>query len=269
MDKFRLTHAAAQKYDNHSVPAMFGPLARATLDKMLLPDSANIIDVACGTGALTREIAARLQGSGRIVGADLNETMIELAKERHPPDAHDATYVASDVCELPFEDGGFDLAFCQQGVQFFPDKPAALAEIRRVLKNHGKLKLTCWSAVSPFNGALSDALEVHVGVVASAKAKAPFSFRDGDVISDLLENAGFMIEAHQIIVLERRFENLFEQIMALPVEKDLRDAGDAITRAVVDDVAVRLERYADNEVFVVPQEAHLFEARILGSFAPS
>lgn len=262
MDKFRLTHEAAQKYDNHSVPAMFGPLARATLDRTPLPVGAHIIDVACGTGALTREIASRLQGTGRVVGADLNETMVELAIKRHPVDAHDATYVASDVCELPFEDGDFDLAFCQQGLQFFPDKPAALAEIRRVLKKDGKLKLTCWSAVSPFNGALADALGNHVGDSASTKAKAPFSFRDGDVISELLKGSGFEIEAHQRVVLERRFENLFEQIMALPIEKDLSEAGDAITRAVVEDVAVRLEKYSKGDVFIVPQEAHLFEARV-------
>lgn len=261
MDKFRLSHAAAQKYDNHSVPAMFGPLARATLDRMSLPVGAHIIDVACGTGALTREIATRLQGNGRIVGADLNETMIDLAIQRHPPDAHDATYVASDVCTLPFEDGGFDIAFCQQGLQFFPDKLAALAEIRRILNRGGKLNLTCWSAVSPFNGALSDALADHVGVGASTKAKAPFSFRDGDAISELLTGAGFVIEAHEIIVLERRFDNLFEQIMALPVEKDLSDAGDTVTHTVVKDVAVKLEEYANGETFIVPQEAHLFEAR--------
>ena len=261
MDEFRLTHAAAQKYDNHSVPAMFGPLARATLDKTPLPAGAHIIDIACGTGALTREIASQLKGNGRIVGADLNETMIELATQRHPSDAHDATYVASDVCELPFEDAVFDLALCQQGLQFFPDKSAALAEIRRILKKDGKLKLTCWSAVSPFNGALAEALADHVGEAASTKAKAPFSFRDGNVIRELLEGSGFIIEAHQSILLERRFEDLFEQIMALPIEKDLSEAGDVVTRAVVKDVAVKLEKYAEGEVFVVPQKAHLFEAR--------
>jgi len=261
MDNFRLTHAAAQKYDNHSVPAMFGPLARATLEKMSLPESAHIIDVACGTGALTREIASSLLGSGRIVGADLNETMIELAIQRHPVDAHVATYVACDVCELPFEQGGFDLAFCQQGLQFFPDKQAALAEIQRVLKPGGKLKLTCWSAISPFNGALSEALAEHIGEAASNRAKAPFSFRDGDVITELLEGTNFVIEAHHNIVLERRFENLFEQIMALPVEKDLSEAGEAATHKVVDHVAARLEKYAADNVFIVPQEAHLFEAR--------
>lgn len=115
--------------------------------------------------------------------------------------------------------------------------------------------------VSPFNGALSEALADHIGEVASNKAKAPFSFRDGDIIINLLESAGFVIETHQKIVLERRFEDLFEQIMALPVEKDLNNAGDAATRTVVDDVAARLEKYADNNVFIVPQEAHLIEAR--------
>ncbi|MEP2028977.1 MAG: methyltransferase domain-containing protein [Paracoccaceae bacterium] len=262
MDKFRLTQAAAQKYDNHSVPAMFRPLARATLDKTPLPVGAHIIDIACGTGALTREIASRLQGHGRIVGADLNETMIELAIQRHPPKPHDANYVSADVCDLPFEDESFDLAFCQQGLQFFPDRPAALAEIRRILKKGGQLKLTCWSAVSPFNGALADALGKHIGEAASTKAKAPFSFRDGVVIRELLEGSGFIIEAHQEIVLERRFENLFEQIMALPVERDLRDAGDDVTLSVIEDVAGKLKKYAVNEVFIVPQKAHLFEARV-------
>ncbi|AXI47922.1 hypothetical protein C1J03_19080 [Sulfitobacter sp. SK012] len=261
MDKFRLTHAAAQKYDKHSVPAMFGPLARATLDKIPLPADAHIIDIACGTGALTREIASRLKGNGRIVGADLNETMTELATQRHPSDAHEAIYVAADVCELPFENAVFDIAFCQQGLQFFPDKSAALAETRRILKKGGKLNLTCWSAISPFNGALSDALSDHVGEAASTKAKAPFSFRDGDVIRELLEGSGFIIEAHQTIVLERRFENLFEQIMALPIEKDLSEAGDLVTSAVVKDVASKLSKYAVGEVFLVPQEAHLFEAQ--------
>lgn len=261
MDKFRLTHAAAQKYDDHSVPAMFGPLARATLDKTPLPEGAHIIDIACGTGALTREIASRLKGNGRIVGADLNETMIELATQRHPSVAHEAAYVSSDVCELPFENATFDLAFCQQGLQFFPDKEAALTEIRRILKQGGELKLTCWSAISPFNRALSEALSDHVGEAASTKAKAPFSFRDGKVIRELLEGSGYTIESHQSIVLERRFDNLFEQIMALPIEKDLSESGDVATKAVVEDVAKKLGKYAVNEAFVVPQEAHLFEAR--------
>jgi ubiquinone/menaquinone biosynthesis C-methylase UbiE len=188
--------------------------------------------------------------------------MIELAIQRHPTDAHVATCVATDVCDLPFDQGSFDLAFCQQGLQFFPDKQAALVEIRRVLRSEGQLKLTCWSAISPFNKALSDALARHVGKAASDKAKAPFSFRDGDVITKLLEGAGFAIQTRDSIVLDRRFEDLFEQIMALPVEKDLSEAGKEATDAVVEDVAAGLEQYAKGNIFIVPQEAHLFEAQV-------
>lgn len=136
-----------------------------------------------------------------------------------------------------------------------------MTEIRRVLKQGGELKLTCWSAISPFNGALSGALSDHVGEAASTKAKAPFSFRDGKVIRALLEGSNFTVEAQQSIVLERRFDNLFEQIMALPIEKDLSEAGEVVTNAVVKDVASKLKKYRVGEAFVVPQEAHLFEAR--------
>ena len=94
------------------------------------------------------------------------------------------------------------------------------------------------------------------------RSKAPFSFRDGDVIAKLLAGAGFAIQARDSIVLERRFEHLFEQIMALPVEKDLSEAGKEATDAVVEDVAAGLEQYAKGNVFIVPQEAHLFEAQV-------
>jgi SAM-dependent methyltransferase len=129
-DVFQLTRAAALKYDEHSVPAMFPPLAKATMDRISLPDGASVIEIACGTGALTREIAARLGGTGRLVGTDLNTTMKDVARERHPLGTHEAEYLAADVCSLPYDDVSFDHAFLQQGLQFFPDKPAALRTMR-------------------------------------------------------------------------------------------------------------------------------------------
>lgn len=259
-DSFRLTKEAALKYDSHSVPAMFGPLAQATMEKVNLSNSSHIIDIACGTGALTREIAKTLSGKGRVVGVDLNETMIEVAQANQPKSDHAFEWHAADVCDIPYQDGSFDYAFIQQGLQFFPDKPAALKEVHRILRNQGQLFLTCWRAVSPFNGALADALERHVGSDAATKAKAPFSFRDGDLISNLLTDSGFQIIRHDALVLERRFEDLRAQIMALPIEADLRKAGDSITETVVAEVAAALALYDRSGVLHVPQEAHLFVA---------
>ena len=260
-DNFKLTKAAALKYEAHSVPAMFAPLARATLDKINMPTAGNIVDVACGTGALTRLIAEKMPGRGKITGTDLNETMIEVAKATQPDTRHEIYWCAADVGNLPFDDGRFDMAFVQQGLQFFPEKAAALAEIRRVLRDNGRLILTCWRAISPFNQALAEALARHVGDAAAEKARAPFSFRDGTLIAGLLRDAGFVAEAHDAIVLHRRFADLGAQIMALPVEKDLRAKGVEATDLVISQVATALEPYNQDGVFVVPQEAHFFDVR--------
>ena len=259
-DAFRLTEAAARKYQAHSVPAMFGPLAERTVELLPLTADAHVLDVACGTGALTRAIVGKLPGQGRVVGADLNQTMIDVAKELAPKTPHQLDWLAADVTELPFEDGNFDLACIQQGLQFFPDKSAALGEIHRVLKPGGALCLTCWRKISPFNGALAEALEQHVDAAAAEKARAPFSFRDGELIRSLLQHAGFTIAAHDAIVLQRRFEDLAAQILALPVEKDMRERGEAVTDAVIASVADKLVPYDVDGVFVVPQEAHFFVA---------
>jgi len=260
-DKFRLTKEAAIKYDTYSVPAMFGPLARATMDKVELQKDAHVIDIACGTGALTREIARKLTGRGRIVGVDLNDTMIDLARENQPSSAHDVEWFAADVCDLPCDENAFDYAFIQQGLQFFPDKPAALREIRRVLRPKGQLILTCWRAISPFNGALAEALARHVNEAAARKARAPFSFRDGEAIATLLNEGGFDVLKLAGVVLERRLDDLRAQIMALPIEADLRAAGDAVTDVMINDVAAALAPYKTAGLLSVPQEAHLFYAR--------
>lgn len=259
-DAFHLTEAAARKYQEHSVPAMFAPLAQATVTRLGLRDGMRVLDVACGTGALTREIILALPGHGHVVGTDLNQTMIDIARSLAPASEHAVDWMAADVSALPFDDHSFDLACIQQGLQFFPDKPSALTEIHRVLNSRGKLCLTCWSAISEFNNGLANALEQHVSPEAAQKARAPFSFRDGDLITSLLQAAGFRSVEHDIIVLQRRFEDLRAQVLALPVEPDIRAKGDGVIDRVVQDIASHLSPYDRDGVFIVPQEAHFFAA---------
>jgi SAM-dependent methyltransferase len=258
---FHLTQAAAEKYQAHSVPAMFEPLARATMDKIRLPENVHILDVACGTGALTREIARNLPGKGQITGTDLNETMIDVARQQQPDTPHQMNWLAGDVSDLPFGDETFDIAFIQQGLQFFPDKPAALSEIARVVKPGGRLYLTCWRAISPFNNSIAKAMVEYISEAAAEKARAPFSFCDGDLIGSLLRGAGFSITNHDAIILEREFVDLRAQIMALPVEKDMREKGDDVVELVIARVAELLAPFDRNGVFIVPQEAHFFSAK--------
>lgn len=257
-NSFHLSQAAAENYETHSVPAMFAPLAAATLDRLSLKDSAEVLDVACGTGAVTREIAGRMGGRGHIIGSDLNPAMLAVAEARQPTSSHQVSWQAADVTSLPFDSGRFDYIFLQQGLQFFPDKPAALREIRRVLGPGGQLILTCWAEITPFNVAISQALLKHVGEAVAAKAKAPFSYRDATVIRALLADCGLNVTLQDRITLPRRFDDLRAQVLALPFEQDIQAAGPAVVDAVVADTARLMAPYREGDSFVMPQETHLF-----------
>jgi ubiquinone/menaquinone biosynthesis C-methylase UbiE len=263
-NSFQLSTSAAEKYESQKVPSVFAPLAEATLAAVLLPEGARVIEVASGTGIVSRLISERLPGEGRIVCTDLNPAMIEVARKMMPPSRHKVEWFACDVIDLPFADGEFDIAICQQGLQFFPDKPKALAEIRRVLVPGGRLILTCWRTISPLFQAVSDSLRQRVSEKAAKQALGPFSFRDGDLIASLLTEAGFKIADASSLLLRRRCSParpaIREEILASPYEKELLDKGPETIDAVVADVDAALEVYREGEGFVVPQEAHLFQA---------
>lgn len=261
---FHLSTKAAEGYESQKVPSFFAPLARATLDAVSLPESANVIDVACGTGVVTKTVASRLTGQGRIVGTDLNPSMIEVARRTMPATDHAVEWFSCDVAVQPFEDGEFDVAFCQQGLQFFPDKPKALAEIARVVKPGGRLYLSCWRAESPLFQAVSASLKARINEDTARQALTPYAFRDGRLIASLIEEAGFVVNGRVDIVVDRHLTPLHtairEEMLAQPYEKALNAAGDATIEAIVGDVVAALSEYSDGESMTVPNDVQLFKA---------
>lgn len=177
---------------------------------------------------------------------------------------HGVNWTASDVARLPFEDERFDLAICQQGLQFFPDKPAALAEILRVLKPGSKFVLTCWRTISPLFQAVSDSLRLHLNEGAAQQALMPFSFRDPSIIARLIEDAGFPAPEQSVLVVRRAFADpqpaIREEILASPYEAALREKGEQTIFDVARDVLTALEEYREEGILMVPQEATLFQA---------
>jgi ubiquinone/menaquinone biosynthesis C-methylase UbiE len=269
-NKFHLSTEAAELYNTQKVPTLFEPLARSTLDAVSIPTNAAALDLACGTGIIPRLLAERLPGAdrlpgaGRIVGADLNQAMIDIAKINMPDSAHKVDWFACDVTELPFDDGEFDIAFCQQGLQFFPDKPKALTEIKRVLAPGGTFTFTCWSSVAPFSKAIADSVRTHISEKAEGQALSPFAFRDGAVISSMLAEAGFTVASATILQVDRRITParaaIRKEILGLPFEQELRAKGEAVIDTVVAEIDTSLDRYRVGDGLVTPQEAHLFQA---------
>ena len=161
-ETYQLSGNAAELYEELKVPAMFGPLADATLNAVPLAAGDAILDVACGTGIVARKARERAGPAARVVGADLNEGMIAMARSLADPQSRSCEWHVAGVGEMPFEDGAFDKIFCQQGFQFFPDEAAALREMRRVSRPGGVLAMTIWSGLNILFLVMADALAKFV-----------------------------------------------------------------------------------------------------------
>jgi SAM-dependent methyltransferase len=174
----------------------------------------------------------------------------------------------ADVADMPFDDAVFDLALCQQGLQFFPDKPAALSEMRRVLAPGGRLALTVWCSVSDYIAALSASLAAHVSEKAASQAQAPFSFDDADEIRGLVAGAGFMDVEVTAFDVPRRLgpgtDAIAMDMAGTPYASELAAAAEDVVAEIVADVASAIASYAegskDAPLYTVPQRTHLVQA---------
>jgi len=261
---FHLSTNAAESYERHKVPAIFAPMAAATLEAISLPRRAHVLDVACGTGAVARAVAARLIEPSKIVGADLNPAMVEIARKNISNGIHVFEFVAAPAEAMPFGEDTFDLVFCQHGLQFFPDKPASLAEMRRITQADGILIVTCWSAIPPFFQVVRDVLDRHLGEEAAKKAVAPFVWNDSAHIRSLIAAAGFECPEPSQLNVNRKMsaspEAMRGEILATPNEAALLKAGEDTIKAIVSEILTGVEQYRDGEILNMPQKAHLFRA---------
>lgn len=160
----------AEDYERYLVPAYFGPFAEA-LTVLAAPWPADhVLDVACGTGSLTRLLVACVGPSGHVTGLDLNADMLAVARDI--VDAPNVEWREASALAMPFADSTFDLVTCQQGLQFFPDRAAGMREMRRVLRPGGRLALSIWRSTeyNPVWKLLEEALAGLVGPEAAETA---------------------------------------------------------------------------------------------------
>ena len=133
-------------YEKLLVPMIFEPYARETAERVAMHAPRDVLEIAAGTGVLTRAMAARLGGDARIVATDLNQPMLDMAMASQGTDSR-VTWKQADGQALPFDDNTFDAVVCQFGVMFFPDKVKGYSEARRVLRPTGRYIFNVWDAV--------------------------------------------------------------------------------------------------------------------------
>jgi ubiquinone/menaquinone biosynthesis C-methylase UbiE len=180
----------AERYRrHHQVAALDAPWACELLDAVGLGPGERVLDVACGTGILTRTAAERVLPDGTVVGLDPSEPALEVA--RATADAV-IEWRRGDVASLSFRDASFDVVVCQQRLQLFPDRSRALSEMRRVLVPGGRVAVAVWGPIqrSPAFAALADSLERHAGVHVAAAVRWLFSLSEPEDLRALLAGAG-------------------------------------------------------------------------------
>lgn len=175
-------------YERYFVPAVAAPLAHDLVELAELRSGERVVDVACGTGVVTR-LAAERVGADAVVGVDINPRMLRVAREVAAETTIEWREASADA--LPLEDASFDVAFCQMGLQFVPDRPGALREILRVLRPGGRVLLNVPGPTPPMFAALEQALRRHVSPEAGQFVATVFSLHDEDELGELLDAAGF------------------------------------------------------------------------------
>lgn len=178
----------ARIYEDFLVSLQFRMFGEDLVARAAPRPGERVLDLACGTGIVARLIAPRVAPGGGVTGYDVSPAMLDVARERAAAEGIEVAWDQGDAAALPYADGSFDLVLCQQGLQYFPDKPTALRELRRVLAPGGRALVSVWSLQPPFLDAYNRVTEQHLGVPAGA---APFSLTDAGAVRALLEGAGF------------------------------------------------------------------------------
>jgi ubiquinone/menaquinone biosynthesis C-methylase UbiE len=262
----------AQLYEEFFVPAMFGPCTRELLDHVPPRLGDRVLDVACGTGVVARTVAPIVGEAGQVTALDLRPGMLAVAAALPPPPGAPVEWVQGDALALDFEDEAFDLVLCQQGIQFFPDRPAALVEMRRVLAADGRLGVAVWQGLdrNEFFGAMADVEAPHLAGVGMTyeELAQPFLFGDVESLERLLVDAGFA----DVRVEPRSFEGRFpadgfvEKVefaysAVIPEFADDPDAFREFVEAVDRDLEDHLARHRDGDEIVFPLHLNVASGR--------
>jgi ubiquinone/menaquinone biosynthesis C-methylase UbiE len=237
------------------------PVARAQLRA-----GEAVLDLACGTGVVAR-VAAKLIEPGRVTGLDLNAGMLAVARSV-PNEGATISWMEGSALDLPFDAESFDVVLCQLGLQFFPDQPKALREIRRVLRPAGRTALSVYGPIehTPGAHAFVRALDTVLGNNASRIKRGEHSFASRGEIEALLHDAGFVTIEVRTVMQTLAFPSVLDyvrfQLLASPMTVLLRDRQEAERQAVIASIASQTARLSTPAMqvggsVIFPQEAYV------------
>ncbi len=241
---------AAEIYDEFFLPALFGPWAGRVAGAAQLRQ--RVLDVACGTGVLSRAAASAVEPGGSVVGVDINPGMLAVAGRKAPH----IRWEAAPAESLPFDDDAFDRVVSQFGLMFFGQREQAVAEMLRVLRPGGRLVVAVWASLddTPGYAAITVLLQRLFGAEVADELRAPYSLGDPAALRDLFAGAGADDPRVETLAGTARFPSLeswiytdikgwtlADRIDERQYETLQREAPAALSRFVAPDGSVRFD----------------------------
>lgn len=271
----QLRPTPAEAYQDYFVPAIFEPLADVLFGCVSPQAGDRVLDLACGTGVVARRAAAIAGTSGQVVGVDINPGMVAVARSQPAADGAAIDYRQGDAQALDLPDASYDLAYCQQGLQFLPDRMAGLRELRRVLAGGGQVAMAVWQELDqhPLYAALTEAELPHLTALGAGVTRddlvAPFSLGGRDELASLLAGAGFRDIEIVARTIEARFatpDRFVERLeyayaAVVPLFAEDPAAFAEYLANIRQDTKPIVDRYRDGEWIVVPMHTHIAAAR--------
>jgi SAM-dependent methyltransferase len=261
----QITGTPGEIYEQHMVPAIFARWAPDLVEAAGVRSRERVLDLACGTGVVTRLVATRVGPGGRAVGLDLNPGMLAVARAASA--GAPIEWLEGSAIQMPAPDGSFEAVVCQQGFQFFPDRPAALREIRRVLVPGARVALAVWRSIEHAPGfrVLEEALARRIG--AARAALPPFALGDGQAVRALMMDAGFRdvtLRADVKLSRWRSAEHMVRSVVggAPTMLGALAEQGPGVLDAIVAEVAEATRGYLDDEGWATPHASNILTARL-------
>jgi ubiquinone/menaquinone biosynthesis C-methylase UbiE len=265
-EQWQVSGNAPEAYERYLVPTLFTLWATDLIGRLPLHAGEHVLDVACGTGSVARLAAHRVSPGGTVTGLDLNPGMLAVARSLpHAPDVR-MDWREGSAMALPSANALFNVVLCQQGLQFFPDRVAALREMHRVLVPGGRLGLSVWRPLqhNPYMAALGNALERHVSAEVAASSRTVCALGDAETLRSLLLQVGFREVCISIATLVMRFVSVEAfvpgQFVATPYARAVAALDAPARTALLEDVRMALRSYTGDTGVAVPTEAHVATA---------
>jgi SAM-dependent methyltransferase len=251
-------------YDQHLGPIIFQGYAEDLARRAASLAPSDVLEIAAGTGISTAALRQALPPATTITATDLNAAMLEIAQTKIS--AGNVRFQTADAMALPFADAAFDLVVIQFGVMFFPDRPAAYAEARRVLKPGGTLLFNAWGsfAANPFGEIAHRDAERFLPDNPPKFYLTPFGYSDSaQVRADLLAG-GFRDVDHAVVQFSRDVPDWRHfatgAIYGNPMIVDIRNGGvnpDDMVEAIASELEARFGKAPSR----MPLEAHVYAAK--------